>query len=337
MKRFASITFALIAFLIGGCVAAIGQTAVSPSVAHEAPIPPAQYVKLMGVGMDVDWANTTRGIEFYSSKAVAAFKAKGFSHVRIRVKGDATAQFLEHLDRVINDCLNVGLIPVLAYSATAFKNDPSPENMEKVVNWWGTIARRYSDYSPLLSFDLIIEVAGPLNNQPSILNEVYERTVAEIRKTNPTRIIFISPRMWSSPEYLSDLKIPTQANGYLMAEWHFYAAGPSKTNPQKLWTTGTEYEENLIRQKIAIALNWQKTTGIYTWVGAWMPGNYNHGNDYSVSEQVKFANFMACQLDEAHIPFAINADTHFYDRETNQWIPRMEPVVEAVLHPHCGI
>ena len=53
-------------------------------------------------------------------------------------------------------------------------------------------------------------------------------------------MIIISPRLRSDAQYLSELKIPSQANGYLMAEWHFYAAGPSKDNDRKLWTIGTE-------------------------------------------------------------------------------------------------
>ena len=91
-----------------------------------------------------------------------------------------------------------------------------------------------------------------------------------------------------------------------MAEWHFYASGPSKTNKEKLWTTGTEKEKQIIIDKINLELDWQKKTGIPTWVGAWMPGNYNDGNDYSVEEQAVFAKFVSSELEKAKIPFAVN-------------------------------
>lgn len=117
-----------------------------------------------------------------------------------------------------------------------------------------------------------------------------------------------------------------------MAEWHFYAAGPSKTNERKLWTTGTKQERALIQEKIDLALTWQEQTGIPTWVGAWMPGNYNDGNDYTVEEQVVFARFVTQQLTEAAIPFAVNSDTKFYDRETNEWIAEMSPVFDCIYH-----
>ena len=116
-----------------------------------------------------------------------------------------------------------------------------------------------------------------------------------------------------------------------MAEWHFYASGPSKTNDRKLWTTGTAYEQEKITEKINLALEWQKSTGIPTWVGAWMAGNYNDGNDYSIEEQVDFARLMTEALTGANIPFAVNSDTKFYDRETNQWIEEMQPVFDIIF------
>ena len=71
------------------------------------------------------------------------------------------------------------------------------------------MAEHYQDASPLLSFDLLIEATDSLNKQPEKLNEIYELLVTEIRKTNPTRIIMISPRLRSDAAYLQELKIPT--------------------------------------------------------------------------------------------------------------------------------
>ena len=140
----------------------------------------------------------------------------------------------------------------------------------------------------------------------------------------------ISPRLRSDAAYLQELKIPTQHNGYLMAEWHFYASGPSKTNARKLWTSGTKEEQALIDEKIALALAWQNQTNVPTWVGAWMPGNYNDEDDYSIDEQIQFAGYMTEQLTKAGIPFAVNSDTKFYDREKNQWIAEMQPVFDII-------
>lgn len=48
-------------------------------------------------------------------------------------------------------------------------------------------------------------------------------------------------------------------------------------------------------------------------------------------EQTVFATFMTSALESAKIPFAVNADTKYYDADTNQWLPAMEPVVTTIF------
>lgn len=296
-------------------------------------VSPWFYQSLLGHGMDVTWSEFSRQMETYNVRMVQDFKAAGVGHVRIRVKDDISEELLSGLDRQITDCLNNGVIPILAYQAHEFKEDPCQETMDHVTLWWKAMADHFKDWSHLLSFDLMIESSDALNKQPEALNRMYEQTVSAIRESNPDRIIIISPRLRSDPAYLHELTIPSAHNGYLMAEWHFYASGPDKTNEKKQWTTGTDTEKKLITDKIATALAWQTQTGIPTWVGAWMPGNYNKGNDYTVEEQTVFASFMTSALDAAGIPFAVNADTKYYDAASNTWISSMQPVVNTIWCP----
>lgn len=307
-----------------------GYEQISADISSNPAIKPWEYQELLGRGLDVD-RSKEKGSRFYNEQAAKDFKEADISHVRIRIADKPSEELLKRLDKQVDDSLKYGIIPIIAYQADDFKNDPSKQNLNYAVQWWATIAQRYQNYSHRLAFDLIIEATDALNKQPDKLNEYHEKIVAEIRKTNPTRILIISPRVRSDPTYLNELKIPTKHNGYLMAEWHFYASGPSKTNERKLWTTGTEQQKKLITDKISLALAWQKKTGVPTWVGAWMPGNYNEGNDYSVPEQVAFASFMCQALGNAKIPFAVNSDTKFYDRETNTWIKEMQPVFDCIF------
>lgn len=326
IKRLHVVLVLALSALLGSCSKGEEQT-----VERGSAITPQKYATLLGRGMDVDWVKTGQGVSAYNSKAPQDFKKLGFSHVRIRIADDISEEMLLHLDKVVNDCLSSGLIPVVAYQANAFKEVSSDANLNKAVEWWKTVSERYKNTSELLSFDLIIEVTDELNNQPTTLNKFFEKAVSEIRATNPYRIIFISPIVRSDPEYLNLLTVPSKGNGYLMAEWHFYASGPSKSNAKKLWTTGTEEEKDLIRQKIRYAIAWQQKTGIPTWVGAWMAGNYNDGDEYSVPEQVAFATFVREELDKNSIPFAINSDTHFYNRDTGTWVEEMLPVLKALF------
>ena len=75
------------------------------------PIDPWTYQSLLGRGMDVDWCKTRQGMETYDRQIVENFRDMGLSHVRIRVKDDADEQLFSVLDRVIDDCLDCGVIP----------------------------------------------------------------------------------------------------------------------------------------------------------------------------------------------------------------------------------
>ena len=292
------------------------------------------YQQMLKKGIDVDWWGRSEKNKYgaYSETAVKRFAQQGIKHVRFRLHHYRfTDDDFKRLFSQINTCMQNDLIPIIAFSAKPYKENPNAEEHEKVVKWWKIMAERCKDLSPKVSFDLIVEPSDKVKKDVAELNSLYEDCVATIRKTNPKRIIFVAPPRLSHPEGLKYLKIPSLSNSYLMAEWHFYAAGPSKTNNKKRWTLGTAEEKQLIKKSIKVAVDWQKKTGIYTWVGAWMPGDYNKGDNYSVKEQIEFASFMTQQLDKYGIPFAINSDDKFYDYQAENWIPQYKDLLNSIF------
>lgn len=302
--------------------------------AQPSAIAPQNYQQMLKKGIDVDWWGRSEKNKYgaYSETAVKRFAQQGIKHVRFRLHHYRfTDEDFKRLFSQINTCMQNDLIPIIAFSAKPYKENPNAEEHEKVVKWWKIMAERCKDLSPKVSFDLIVEPSDKVKKDVAELNSLYEDCVATIRKTNPKRIIFIAPPKLSHPEGLESLKIPSLGNGYMMAEWHFYAAGPSKTNDKKRWTTGTAEEKQLIKKSIKVAVDWQKKTGIYTWVGAWMPGDYNKGDNYSVKEQIEFASFMTHQFDKYGIPFAINSDDKFYDYQAESWIPKYKDLLNSIF------
>lgn len=304
---------------------------------------PREYQKSLKIGVNVNWATFNSAIRSYSGRYPKDFAEIGFDHIRIRFKDPKTSPFddesryWEHLERSVQDVLQNGTTPILAFDASDFKLHPDEEHMQRALDIWAEASRRFKNYSPRLAFDLIIEPAKELSRRPDILNEFYEKAVAEIRKENPKRIIFIAPHKIAHPDSLPQLKIPSRANGYLMVETHFYAAGPSPTNPRKKWTTGTPEEKALVAEKLRQALDWQAEHDIPVWIGAIMPGDYNKGDHYSIAEQVRFSHFISCLFLSHHVPFAINADQQFYDADAELWRQDRYPVLMAILHPPCLI
>ena len=302
--------------------------------AQPSAIAPRDYQQMLKKGIDVDWWGRSEKNKYgaYSETAVKKFAQQGIKHVRFRLHHyHFTDEDFKRLFSQINTCMQNDLIPIIAFSAKPYKENPNTGEHEKVVEWWKRMAEKCKNLSPMVSFNLIVEPSDQVKKDVEELNSLYEDCVTAIRKTNPKRIVFIAPPKLSHPEGLKDLKIPSMGNDYLMAEWHFYAAGPSKSNDKKRWTTGTAEEKQKIKKSIKVAVDWQKKTGIYTWVGAWMPGAYNKDDNYSVKEQTEFASFMTQQLDKHGVPFAINADHHFYDYKAEQWISKYKDLLNTIF------
>lgn len=301
--------------------------------AAERPLTASHYAQQLAAGMDVDWARTERGIREFDPLVVRDFRAKGLTHVRIRVAGEPTEARLIHLRKLVEACNQYGVIPIIAYQADEYKNDPSAGNEKEVENWWIAVAHYFAQSSPLLGFDLIDEPAEKLNHNQASLNRVYENTLRVIHAIDPQRMIFIAPRMRAAPEALSGLKLPPGSQNYVLAQWHIFPRGPLKSNGKYPWTSGTPAEKAAIRTRINAALHWQQKTGHVSWVGGWSPGE-TIKNAPSPS-QLAFASFMACELKKAKIPYAINADTQFYDGEEGAWRPALEPLLTATISPKC--
>jgi len=60
-----------------------------------------------------------------------------------------------------------------------------------------------------------------------------------------------------------------------------------------------------------------------------MPGNYNHGDNYSYKEQINFITYIIKKLQDKNIPLAINAGQQFFDYKTRK-LKRVE-VLKAIL------
>ena len=71
------------------------------AVYAEPPLTAARYAAQLGVGMDVDWARTERGIREFDPLVVRDFAAQGIGHVRIRVAGEPTEARLIHLRKLV--------------------------------------------------------------------------------------------------------------------------------------------------------------------------------------------------------------------------------------------
>ncbi|PHQ30089.1 hypothetical protein CJ305_03755 [Leeuwenhoekiella nanhaiensis] len=304
---------------------------------------PEDFVADLGKGFDVTWSEFTKYMNLYSEQAVIDFAAAGFKNVRIRMgEGNPDAEFLNRLKMQVDHCLKHGIYPILAYQGKFLEEEAATdaEAREHLVTWWRTMAAYFKDYPDELTFNILIEISGNYKDNFTAMNSFYVDVLKAIRESNPHRIVIFPPVKISDPEQLENLKIPGEDDKYTMAEWHFYAAGPNTTvGNKKYWNDGsTAMERDNVKQPIQTALDWMQKTGYKTWVGAWMAGNYNKGNDFTIPQQVAFASFMTRELDAAQIPWSINAGNKYYDYENQKWFNVTSdaagiPVRDAILDP----
>lgn len=281
-------------------------------------IRPAQYQNLLGRGADVDWWTDGQDYSSYDwDRIVSDFSDAGIQHIRITIGRDMMSEVdLQRLDRQINACLRFGIAPVVAYRPDYLRGLSPAYRQARMTNWWRVVAERYRDYSPRLSFDILLEPNRSMFASYDALNDFYDDCVTAIRMSNPYRILFIAPTYNSDPMYLKYLRIPRRADGYLMAEWHFTPQS-SYRRAWSNWINRRDYSERLFNDRIRAAAAWQTATGILTWVGGWGSAGY-YGTTYT-DEAAAFTQFICAALAAVRIPFAVRGVAGFYNPTRHGW------------------
>ena len=89
------------------------------------------------------------------------------------------------------------------------------------------MATAFKGVSNRLAFNILIEISGDYKKDSNSINTIYKIVYDRIRLVDSTRILIFPPVSISNPDYLKNLTIPGTNDPYTMAEWHFYASGPS--------------------------------------------------------------------------------------------------------------
>ena len=145
-------------------------------------------------------------------------------------------------------------------------------------------------------------------------------------------VMCFTPGHIASPNHLESLSIPKSAGKYALVEWHDYAAGPNPSpSSKKFWSSnGTVTQRKLFTNIVQMAVQWSNKSGMLMWFGTWMSGDYNHGNHFTIPQQVAFSEFICRVLKGAGIPWAINTFPIFFDTATDTPKHDLLPVWETM-------
>lgn len=263
-------------------------------------------------------------------------KGKGFDFIRLPANlaclldydGTLNESAMNGLDTVLNYALDSGLTVLLDFHGWEdLNNNPSPENIRKLVSVWEQVAKRYKDYPENLAFEIYNE---PNNNSGKMTdakwNYIQLSAVSAIRKIDADRIIALSPMSYNSTGKLSKMAFK-RADKYVIADVHNYS--PMEfTHQGAEWIPGvfeekvaySDYVSNEFKAPLQAAAEFQQKKGIKVVVGEF--GAYLRQTDRKdVSAFLSDAVDAMKDCGLAWSYWEYNAGFGAYDYASKEWKP----------------
>lgn len=161
-----------------------------------------------------NWGVTANAGEF------AIMKREGFDHVRVPIgwhnyTGPApdfrlSPEIFGRADFVVTNALAAKLgVIVNIHHFDAFTSNPIAET-DRFLAIWKQVAAHYAAFPSSLAFELLNEPKDAAKT--TVMNSIYPRGIAEIRKTNPRRTIFVGPGQFNKIDELRNLVLPDDDN-----------------------------------------------------------------------------------------------------------------------------
>ena len=141
---------------------------------------------------------------------------EGFDHVRLPIgwhhyTGPAPEYQLKpdifrKVDGLVAEARRLGLGLILnVHHFDEFTSHPDQQR-RKFVSIWRQVAEHYSSDPDNLTFELLNEPKDAATT--TVMNEIYAEVIREIRRSNPTRTIFVGPGDFNSADELFALRLP---------------------------------------------------------------------------------------------------------------------------------
>lgn len=269
----------------------------------------------------------------------------GFNHVRVPIRWETAERsmesspytinplFLDRIREVVDSALRYKLhIIINMHHHDTLFDDPSTQK-ERFLSQWHQIADHFKDYPDSLLFEILNEPHGNLT--PPMWNEYLTDALAEIRQTNPARIVLIGVAEYGGLGGLSKLVLPEDE--HIILTVHYYNPF-SFTHQGAEWVSGsnewlgtvwqdTEAERESVGSEFGYAFQYAENHHIPIHVGEF--GAYSKAD---MASRERWTTFLARWFEARGMSWAyweFSAGFGIYNPGTQQYVPEL---IDALLH-----
>ena len=273
-------------------------------------------------------------------------KQAGFDSVRIPIRFSAHAQkeppytidpdFFNRIDWAIKNSLDNGLAVIInIHHYEEIYKEPA-DHTERLIQIWHQIATRYKDQPETVLFELLNEPYDKLTDQ--LWNELFPKVLAEVRKSNPGRIVLIGPASWNNPEHFPQLVLP-ESDRNIIATFHYYQpfnfthqGAPWMGEQSKEWLgitwTATPEQCQTVKKDLQFVADWAKQNNRPVNLGEF--GVFARADMPSREKWTDFVARKAEELDLSWHYWEFCSGFGTYDSKHKIW---KKPILNALIPP----
>jgi endoglucanase len=235
--------------------------------------------------------------------------------------------FMKRVQQVVAEARAAGLNVILnSHHFEELHKDPSDANIARLAAMWTQIAAKFADQPEAhLWFEIENEPHDKFND--TNLLKVLSPSLAEIRKTNPTRAVIIGGEFWSGINSLKTLKLPDDPN--IVPTFHYYdpfqfthqGADWVDPSPPMGRVFGSDDDVAALVADVKKVRDYMKRTGKTPFMG-----EFGANEKIPVEQRVAYQRTVRVAFDNVGIGMCAWGYTNtfpLWDRNTKKWVPGM--------------
>ena len=204
---------------------------------------------------------------------------------------------------------------------------------EKLGAFWAQVAPRYASAPRNVAFEILNEPHAKLD--AATWNGLFADMLAQVRRSNPTRIVVVGPTSWNSLKELPTLKLPNDPN--LLVTFHYYEpfhfthqGAPWVPEVTKLHgiTWGSEADRAALRADFDQVAAWSAANRRPVLLGEF--GAYDKSGT-PTDLRVAYTQGVRCEAEHHRFGWAywqFDSDFIVWNMQTNNWV---EPIKNALV------